>query len=44
MRPFEYKTKLGKSPLLFRSEKGIFGIAFKRLTEDSFQDLQINSS
>ena len=42
--PFEYKAKLGKSPLLFRSEKGIFDTFFKRLSEDSLEDLQINSN
>ena len=42
LQPFEYKEKLGKSSLLFRSEKRIFDIFFKRLSEDSFQDLQIN--
>ena len=43
-RPFEYKKKLEKRPLLFRSEIGIFEISFKRLSEESFEDLQINSN
>ena len=43
-RPFEYKPKLEKRPLLFRSEIGIFDIYFKRLYEESFEDLQINSN
>ena len=38
-RPFEYKVKLGKGRLLFRSEKSIFGIFFKRLYKESFEDL-----
>ena len=40
---FEYKAKFAKQmPLLFRSEIGIFDIFFKRLYEESFEDLQIN--
>ena len=43
-QPFEYKPKLEKRPLLlFRSEIGIFDIFIKRLYEESFEDLQINS-
>ena len=43
-QPFEYKTKVEKRPLLFRSEISIFDIFFKRLHEESFHDLQINSN
>ena len=42
-RPFEYRAKLEKRPLLFRSEKGIFDMFFKRLCEKICEDLQINS-
>ena len=44
LRPFKYKAKFEKSPLLFRSEIGIFDIFFKKLYEESFEDLQINSN
>ena len=43
-RPFEYKAKFEKRSVLFRSEIGTFGIFFKRLQEESFEDLQINSN
>ena len=43
-RPFEYKVKFEKRPLLFRSEIGIFDIFLKRMYEESFEDLQINSN
>ena len=33
-----------KKALLFRSRVGIFDIFFKRLYEESFEDLQINSN
>ena len=33
-----------KKGLLFRSEIGIFDMFFKRLYEESFEDLQINSN
>ena len=36
--------KVWKKPLLFRSEIGIFDIFFKKLYEESFEDLQINSN
>ena len=41
-RPFEYKVKFEekKKRLLFRSEIGTFDIYFKRLYEESFEDLQ----
>ena len=41
-RPFEYKVKFEekKKRLLFRSEIGTFDICFKRLYEESFEDLQ----
>ena len=42
-RPFEYKAKFEKRPLLFRSKIGIFGIFFKRVFK-SFEDLQVNSN
>ena len=41
--PFEYKAKFEKRSQC-RSEIGIFDIFYKRLYEDSFEDLQINSS
>ena len=40
-RPFEHNAKFEKKPLLLRFEKGIFDIFFKRLCEESFEDLQI---
>ena len=43
-RPFQHKAKFEKSPLLLRSEMGIFNIFFKRLYKESFEDLQINSN
>ena len=43
-RPFQYKAKFEKSPLLLRSEMGIFDIFFKRMYKESFEDLQINSN
>ena len=43
-RPFEYKAKFEKRPLLFRSEVGIFDIFFKRVYEEIFEDLQIKSN
>ena len=39
--PFEYKAKSGKRSLSFRSEIGVFDILFKRLYEESFEDLQV---
>ena len=36
------RQKLRKMPLLFRSKIGIFDIFFKRLYEESFEDLQRN--
>ena len=40
-RPFEYKVKFEKKNVfLFRSEIGTFDIYFKRLYEESFEDLQ----
>ena len=42
--PFEYKLKFEKKPLLFRSDVDIFDIFFKRLYEESFEDLQIRSN
>ena len=41
---FEYKTKFEKKRLLFRSKIVIFDIFFKRLCEESFGDLEINSN
>ena len=43
-QPFKYKAKFKESPHLFRSEIDIFDIFFKRLYEESFEDLQINSN
>ena len=43
-RPLEYKANTEKRPLLFRSEIGVFDIFFKRLYQESFDDLQINSN
>ena len=40
LRAFEYKVEFAKRLLLFRSEIGIFDIFFKRLYEESFEDLQ----
>ena len=37
---FEYKVKFEKRFRLLRSEIGIFDIYFKRLYEESFEDLQ----
>ena len=42
--PFEYKAKSGKSSLSFRSEIGVFDMLFKRLYEESFEDLQVCSN
>ena len=44
LRPFEYKAKFGKRPILFRFKIGIFDIFFERLYKESFEDLQINSN
>ena len=38
------RQNLKKRPLLFRSEISIFDICFKRMYEESFEDLQINSN
>ena len=43
-RPFEYKPRFEKKPLLIRSKISIFDIFFKRQYEQSFEDLQINSN
>ena len=43
-RAFEYKEKFEKRSLLLRSERGIFLMFFKRLYEESFEDLQISSN
>ena len=43
-QPFEYKAKFEKRPLLFKSGEGIFDIFLKRLYEESFEDLQVNSN
>ena len=40
MAPFEYKAKFEKKLPLFKSKIGIFGKYFKRLYEESFEDLQ----
>ena len=37
---FEYKVKFEKRFRLLRSEIGIFDIYFKRLYEESFEDLK----
>ena len=37
-----YKAKFEKRPLSFMSEIGIFDIFFKRLYEETFEDLTIN--
>ena len=42
-RPFEYKANFEKRSLLFSSEIAIFDIFFKRLDQESFEDLQIIS-
>ena len=44
MAVYGHKAKFDKGPFLFRSGAGIFGILFKRLYEESFEDLQINSN
>ena len=43
-RPFEYRAKLEKRPLLFRSEIGILDIFFKRLCEEICEDSQDHSN
>ena len=43
-KPFEYKAKFEKkTPFLLRFEIAIFDIFFKRLYQESFEDLQIIS-
>ena len=42
-RHFEYKAKFEKR-LLFKSKIGIFDRIFKKLGEETFEDLEINSN
>ena len=43
-RHVEYKAKLEKKTLLFKSKIGIFDTIFKKLGEKAFEDLEINSN
>ena len=43
-QPLESKAKFGKRPVLFTFEISIFDIFFKRLYEESFEDLQVHSN
>ena len=40
---FGHKAKFEKRHLLFRSKIGAFDLFFKRLFEESFEDLEINN-